>query len=139
MNQDKNQDEQYLQLLSIFHYVVGGISGLFASIPLIHLTIGVFFLILGTSGGSDETVVFLPIGIIFVLIASVIILFGWGFAICMITAGRSLAGKKRYTFCLVMAGISCLFVPLGTILGVFTIITLNKPSVKQMFGVEQSI
>jgi len=139
VDQDKNQDEQYLQLLSIFHYVIGGIAGLFASIPLIHLTIGIFFLIVGSSSATDETVVFLPIGIIFILIASVIILFGWSFAICMIMAGRSLARRRRYTFCLIMAGISCLFVPLGTILGVFTIITLNKPSVKQIFGVEQSV
>jgi hypothetical protein len=31
MNQ--NQDEQYLKILSIAHYVVGGLAGLFACFP----------------------------------------------------------------------------------------------------------
>jgi hypothetical protein len=30
-------DEQHLQLLAIFHYVVGGMTALFACMPLIHL------------------------------------------------------------------------------------------------------
>jgi len=36
-------------------------------------------------------------------------------------------------FCLIVAGIICIFMPLGTILGVFTIIVLVRPSVKAMF------
>ena len=33
-------DEQHLRLLSIFHYVVGGLTGLFACFPLIHVALG---------------------------------------------------------------------------------------------------
>ena len=36
-----NQDEQHLRLLSIFHYVVGGMNALAACIPFIHLALGV--------------------------------------------------------------------------------------------------
>jgi hypothetical protein len=32
-----------------------------------------------------------------------------------------------------MAGIECMFTPFGTVLGVFTIITLVRPSVKEVF------
>ena len=39
-----NQDEQYLNLLSIFHYVVGGLTALFACFPVFHLTIGLSML-----------------------------------------------------------------------------------------------
>jgi len=35
------QDEQYLKILSIFHFVVGGIAGLFACFPVFHLAMGV--------------------------------------------------------------------------------------------------
>ena len=35
------QDKQQLKLLSIFHYVVGGLAALIACIPIIHLTIGI--------------------------------------------------------------------------------------------------
>jgi hypothetical protein len=34
------QDEDHLKLLSIFHYVVGGLAGLFALLPIFHLVIG---------------------------------------------------------------------------------------------------
>jgi hypothetical protein len=35
----------------------------------------------------------------------------------------------------VIAAISCLLVPLGTVLGIFTILVLVRPSVKERFGV----
>jgi len=36
-----NRDEEHLKLLSIFHYVVGGIAAFFAFFPIIHLVIGI--------------------------------------------------------------------------------------------------
>jgi hypothetical protein len=36
-------------------------------------------------------------------------------------------------FCLVMASITCMFMPFGTVLGVFTLIVLMRPSVKPLF------
>jgi len=36
-------------------------------------------------------------------------------------------------FCLVMAGVECIFTPFGTVLGVLTIIVLVRPSVKELF------
>ena len=45
------QDEEHLKLLSIFHYVVGGLAALFACFPIFHLIIGVVFIAL--SGRPD--------------------------------------------------------------------------------------
>jgi hypothetical protein len=130
MNQ--NQDEQHLQLLSIFHYIVGGLAGLFACFPLIHLAVGIGVIISSftepSAGGPP-----LLFGLFFVVIAGSIILIGWAFAICIILAGRFITKRKNYMFCLVMAGIECMFTPFGTVLGVFTIITLVRPSVKELF------
>ena len=36
---------------------------------------------------------------------------------------------------LVVAALECLAFPLGTVLGVFTLIVLVRPEVKQLFGV----
>ena len=121
------QDEQYLSLLSIFHYVVGGLAAFFACIPLIHFCLGVAML----SGAIDDAPPF--VGLMFVVMSIVVITFGWVFAVCLIVAGRSLARRKRYMFCLVMAAISCIFMPFGTVLGVFTIVLLMRPSVKELF------
>lgn len=130
MNQ--SEDEQYLKLLSIFHYVVGGIAGVFACFPIIHFVVGIGILIssfTSSSQGAPPAIV----GLFFTLIAGGIILFGWAFAICIILAGRFISQRKNHMFCMVMAGIECMFTPFGTVLGAFTIITLIRPSVKELF------
>jgi hypothetical protein len=65
---------------------------------------------------------------------------GWTLAACALFAGRNLARRRNYVYCLVMAGIlavTCM--PMGTILGTLTIIVLLRPSVKEAFGVPASI
>ena len=139
----REQYEQYLKILSIFHYVVGGISALFACFPLLHFIVGIVFFVLGLVPSSEGSgLPFFPatlFGFFFAAIAGSMILLGWAFAICTMIAGYSLAAKKRYTFCLVMAGIACAFPPFGTVLGVFTIITLMQPLVKEMFPFGQTV
>jgi hypothetical protein len=51
----------------------------------------------------------------------------------MIQAGRYLSRHVNRTFCLVVAGIECVFTPFGTVLGVFTIIVLMRDSVRELF------
>jgi hypothetical protein len=62
---------------------------------------------------------------------------GWTLAVCMIIAGRFLAKRTHYMYCLVVAAISCIFFPFGTVLGVFTIIVLLRSSVKALFTANQ--
>ena len=38
-------DNEHLKLLSIFHYVVGGMAALFACLPILHLILGLFFIL----------------------------------------------------------------------------------------------
>ena len=128
-----NQDEQYLKLLSVFHYVVGGLVAFFACIFLFHLCIGVAML----TGAIDDAPAF--VGLMFVVMATVAITLGWTLAVCIIIAGRCLAKRTRYMFCLVMAAISCIFMPFGTVLGVFTIIVLMRPSVKELFAANKAL
>lgn len=127
-----DQDEQYLKLLSIFHYVVGGLAGFFACFPLIHFCFGVAMLV-GAIEGAPAFV-----GLLVVFLATLVILGGWALGVCLIIAGRKLAKRKNYMFCLVMAAISCVFMPFGTALGVFTIIVLMRPSVKELFATRRA-
>ena len=57
------------------------------------------------------------------------------FAFVLALAGRSLSRRKHYWFAFVVACIECIFVPFGTILGVFTIIVLSRQSVKTLFSI----
>jgi len=124
-----NKDEEHLKLLSIFHYVVGGIAGFFSCFPIIHLIMGIAMLAETSRGGPS---VFF--GLIFVMLALTFITLGWTLAICMIISGRRLARRKCYKFCFAIACVSCLLMPHGTVLGVFTIIVLMRPSVKELFA-----
>jgi hypothetical protein len=73
------------------------------------------------------------LGWIFVGLGSFLFLLGIAIAICILMAGRSLAKHTRYWFAFVVACIECLFIPFGTILGVFTIIVLSRESVRVLF------
>jgi hypothetical protein len=128
-----NQDEEHLRLLAIFHYVCAGMAALFACLPIIHLVMGLVMVFAPASFGAGRNSPPQFIGWFFVVFASAFILAGWTFAVLVAWAGRCLNRRKHYTFCLVMAGVACLFMPFGTVLGVFTIIVLVRPAVKTLF------
>lgn len=133
-----NQDEEQLRLLSIFHYIVAGLAGLMACFPFIHLTLGLAIVFAPQefdAGGQAPPAWF---GWLFVIVAGVCIVLGWTLAGLIFATGRCLAKRRRQMFCLVMAGVECLFMPLGTVLGVFTIIVLMRESVKQLFNPKAS-
>jgi hypothetical protein len=125
------QDLEHLNLLAIFHYVVAGMTALFACIPFIHFFMGLA-LATGAFGETDPEAQ--PIGIGLMIFAGLFILAGWTLAVLIAYAGRSLQTRQRYTYCLVMGGIECIFMPFGTVLGVFTIIVLMRDTVKELFG-----
>jgi hypothetical protein len=136
---NKTQDEEHLRLLSIFHYVVGGFACLFALFPIIHLILGLAMIFASDkfAGKGDPPPAF--IGWFFVIFAAMFIILGLIFATFVMTTGRFLARRKHYMFCLVMGGVECLFMPFGTVLGVFTIIVLMREPVKQLFGVNPPV
>jgi len=131
-----NRDLEHLQLLAIFHYVVAGLGGLCSFFPLLYTTIGVIFIFAARHGTSKPGVDLPPefLGWIFAALGSLLFLMGIAMAIFILIAGHSLALRKRYSFAFVMACIECLFVPFGTILGVFTIVVLSRESVRGLFS-----
>jgi hypothetical protein len=127
------QDEDHLRLLSIFHYVVGGLSALFALFPIVHMLMGLFIILAPEKfgGKGDPPPAF--IGWFIVAFAACFMLAGWIFATLVILTGRFLARRKYYTFCFVMAAVESLFMPFGTVLAVFTLVVLLREPVKRMF------
>jgi hypothetical protein len=133
---NKTPDEEHLRLLSIFHYIVGGLAGLFALFPIFHLIFGLVMILAPEkfAGHGQEQPPFALMGWFFVIFAAMFIILGWTFAVFVLTAGRFLARRTHYMFCLVMGGVECIFMPFGTVLGVFTILVLMREPVKRLFG-----
>jgi hypothetical protein len=130
-------DEERLRLLSIFHYVVAGLAGLFSLFPLFHITMGAM-MVSGRFEPSPSTVDERLFGWMFIVMGSAFMAAGIAFSVGVALAGRYLSQRRRYMFCLVMAGIECIFMPFGTVLGIFTIITLQQASVRLLFDLTSS-
>lgn len=126
---------EHLRILSIFHYVVGGLLGLFACFPLMHVFMGAMVVsgAFDKPGGTSNGPPTALFGWFFIVFGAAAILVGWSFAVTILVAGRRLSQRRSHTFCLVSACLCCLFMPFGTILGVFTLLVLLKPGVKQRF------
>lgn len=125
-------DRDHLRLLATFHWVVAGLAALFSLFPLFYVVIGIAMLAMDSSKshsgrGGDL------FGWFFILLGIGGTLSGLGFATALACAAKFLSERSHYRYCLVVAAIACAFMPFGTVLGVFTIIVLMRPSVRALF------
>jgi len=130
-------DTEHLKLLSIFHTVMAIALALFGLFPIIHLLVGLGFLFgvegLAPSGGEPFPEVLF--GVMFTVIPLVIILVMEGLAVAVAVAGARLRARRSWMLCVVVAGLSVMLMPpIGTVLGVFSLIVLNRPAVRQAFA-----
>jgi hypothetical protein len=127
-------DDEHLRLLAIAHYVTGGLCILFASMFIFHF---VFFFVMASSPdlfpappqGHPQ-----PPDAMFRVMGGVLglfILMGWAFGALTIYVGRCIKRRARRGLSLVVACVNLLFIPVGTLLGVATIIVLSRASVKK--------
>ncbi len=126
-----NPDREHLQILAVFHFVLGGFTALAACFPLIHLGIGLFMLLKPEAFDRSPPPAFLAW--LFIILAGGLILAGWFLALLFVLGGISLARRRRLLFCQIVAALACLMIPWGTLLGVFTLVVLSRPSVKPLF------
>jgi hypothetical protein len=139
-------DRQHLKVLAILHYVLGGLEIFAGFFALIYVGVGIFMFYVPTLAaqqpqrpnqpGPPPEALFSIIGWVYILLGGVMSLWFWTIGGLAIAGGRCLTSYRRWTFCIVVAAISCLFMPLGTILGIFTIVILMRPTVKERFEVQ---
>jgi hypothetical protein len=129
-----HQNQDQLNLLAIFHYVCGAVIALFSCFFLMHVFMGLMIMktpsSFGTGPQGPPPKLF---GEMFVTIGLVAVLSGWTVGGLTAAAGRCIATRRGYIFILVIAGINCLIVPIGTALGVCTFVVLLRPSVRALF------
>ena len=96
-----SDDEEHLRLLGIFHYVVGALTALFALFPLIHFSLGLFFVLAPPHSTQQQGAPPAIIGWFFMIIGGMFFLFGESFAACVFAAARfhSLASPLLVHLC----------------------------------------
>lgn len=125
-------DGQRLDTLGILYFVIAGLLAVIGCVPIVHVVLGIRLILDPSFAPGASSGPFNP-GWVFVGVGLLIMLAVWTLATLLGLAGRCLRERTGYTFCFVMAVIVCSNFPLGTALGVFTIVTLTRPSVKLAF------
>ncbi|NJK63991.1 MAG: hypothetical protein HC921_16090 [Synechococcaceae cyanobacterium SM2_3_1] len=129
-----DQDQEQLKLLATFHYVLGGLLLLFSLIALPFLALGIALIFYSESIATEGDLPPVVAGWILLTFAIVILVFSLLLPIGLILSGYYLKRQKRYWFSFVVACVECLNMPLGTALGIFTLVVLSRDSVKQLYG-----
>ena len=101
------QDDEQLHLLSVFHYVLAGICSLFSLFPLIYFGMGLAMM--SGHGRPASAGDFGPLlaGCVVAGMGGLFLVFAVGYALALFLAARFLAERRRHTFCVVVAAISC--------------------------------
>lgn len=123
----RQKDDEHIRLLSIFHFLVAGLSMIGLAFVCIHAAL-TYHIILQPEVQTSKAfpTSFLPMFIVgYVLMGLICVAFG--IANCL--SALYMKRRKHRIFSLVMGGINCIQFPLGTTLGVFTFLVLSRPSV----------
>jgi hypothetical protein len=127
------QDQEHLRLLGIFHYIAAGLACFLPFASLVYIGMGVA-MVNGKFPAAPHAAGTPNLGgWFFIAIGVFIFFFGLLGAVLNFLAARAIIRRERHTLVLVVAGLNCMHMPLGTLLGVFTFVVLARPSVKALF------
>lgn len=127
-----SRGEQHLGQLAIGYYVLGALFVPVALLFLVYVGFGIAVLNGTFNDGSTPPPpeimgwVFLGVGLFAFAI-------GASMAAVTVYGGRCIAQRKNLTFVYILAGILCMNMPLGTVLGVLTFVVLSNDHTKSLF------
>lgn len=123
-----NKDLDHLKLLGTLHTIWGVLAILGG------LLFGLLYIVLASAGNMEvsgnvtpETArgIFVGIGIVAIVVSAI-------YGIVVMIAGSKLRKQRAYGFCFFIGILDLLSFP-GIVLGIFTLIVLMRPTVKELF------
>jgi hypothetical protein len=135
------EDESHLHLLSVFHFVMGGLYTLGIGFVALHFLFMRMIMLMpqpapAPSFPAAPSPPVTPADMMPILIGFYIVI---ALVIAALATGNILAGvwirkRIRHSLTFVVAAINCAVFPFGTVLGVFTIIVLSRVTVKMSYA-----
>lgn len=130
-------DDEHLRLLSYGYVFSGVMTGLFSLLGLLYAGMGlVMSRVVSTVAQNGEHADQVPPEVVF----NMFILFGFVFFLAAITlaglklwTARCIKQRRSRMLCMVVAGVCCLGIPYGTVLGVCTFLVLGRQGVVSRF------
>ena len=133
---DANQqkDREHLTVLSILYFVLTGMQFFGLLGALVYVVFGIA-IVNGPPSTPGSTNPFPPeVGVVMIVLGVIASVLVTAFAVCLGLTGNYLRMRTHRTFCFVIACLICINLPLGTLLGIFTIMVLQRESVKKLFA-----
>lgn len=131
----ETSDGDHLRLIAVFHYVFAGFAVLGLGFLFVHYTIMSTVFdnpeMWKNAKGTPPPPQFFAAFKWFYLFFGVIVVLG---GVANLVSARCIQKRRGRMFSLVVAGISCLQIPFGTALGVFTFIVLLRESVRGLYA-----
>jgi hypothetical protein len=134
LRDQRKADADHLKLLAIFHFVGAALGLLGILFVLGHYTI--MSTVLSNPKIWENQKQSPPPAQILALLKWFYLAFGIWFFISLVlnvVSGLCIQKRQARTFSLVVASINCLHIPLGTVLGVFTLVVLLRDSVRESY------
>lgn len=123
-------DREHLKLLTLFHYVSGGFT--LAMGLLFGLWLAFMSAMLAMIGEqAEEMPEFFP-GVLLAVFGVFLAMF-IALGVLEILSGWFISKRRNRLFAIIVAIPNLLFIPYGTLLSLFTILVLERPSVKETF------
>ena len=127
-------DQDHVKLLAIFHFVAAGLALFGILFLILHFTIvhTIFAdpkIWENQKSGPPPAIILQVLNLVYVVVGAWFLISG----ILNVISGLCLASRKGRTFSMVVGGINCLHIPLGIVLGVFTLIVLMRDSVRELY------
>jgi hypothetical protein len=135
----RKKDRDNLNLLSVFHFVIGGLALLGLGFLAVHYLIMRAMMSKPNMWNSPQNTPpfsppqFMHVMVWFYLFMGLVCVAG---SALNLLSGLFLRQRKNRVFSLVVAAFDCLQIPFGTVLGVFTIIVLMRDSVCEWYQQE---
>jgi hypothetical protein len=132
----RQTDAEHLKLLSVFHFVGAGLAGV--SLLLLYGHYSLFSQMLsgpmpGQQPGGPPFPLDMFVWMRWIYVAWALMSVGMG--LVNLASGLFMKTRSYRVFSIVVAALNCFYVPLGTTLGIFTIIVLVRDSVRETYAV----
>lgn len=123
-------DEEHLRLLALLHYISGGMTLVFSLFFLLMISfMGVMFASLGppqSTHGKELPPQFFWFFAIFPAV-------GVTLGVLEILAARCISLRRARLFTMIVSIPNVMFIPYGTLLAIFTLLVLDRGSVKRLY------
>lgn len=129
-------DLQTLKSLAQLHYVLAALTALLSCTLIIQLLQGLAIMRGDTPLPAGVDLPPEPLGMMIAVLAGGGMAIGWVHAGVIFVMGRWIAARRRHALLLVVSGLNCMYLPLGTALSIWSLIVLSRPRIGRLFGRE---